>query len=748
MPKRCPTAIFWYWNADPTPDGIRRQLAAIRAAGFQAVYVHPMPDAFHKNSFFKGMEIDYLGERFFALVRLVLQECKRLGLKMLLYDEAGWPSGGVLGRLVAAHPECEAKVLRRLPNGETYLATRTRPAPEIPVPELLDKRTTLHFIEMVHERYLAELGDEFGKTITGIFTDEPFFWCYTGTEEVRFHPAIVRGLRRKFGLSFWKEVLPRLWKGAPADGTTREMRRKYLSVCSDLFARNYTQVIARWCHKHHLQLEGHLDHDNEFFLTGTDMDFLTGLDGFDVPGVDAIWRQIYPAPDGTPGHYARLASSVAMRHRRQEALCECFNVYGYGLTGATMNWVACTLLHKGVNRLYPMPYLYEDKGIRKVCCSTDISPRVPTWDAMGALNRFWRWAADFNVGAVEADVWLFARCACPAPDSRLDPPQECRDADARMERLMDALDDAGVFWRFANELDAHPGRKPPRLLIAPNGTGLSDRQAAFFPRIETDIPSDIADFAPLDFIAVDGCRVRPVRRPDGPAVMLFNPNNKEATVRFRSRATWCDLVAPGDLYPRLKPLQQAEGAVSVTLPPWGLRLIREGVPEAAATWHATALPLEFRIVKKETLRLALEKPTHYETTICDEAFPASGRYTDDHRDFSGRLMLEARFNAAAAGDFLLEFPWAAHALRVSCNGRPCGERAFGPWLFAVRLKAGENRLRVRLSSSAGNEFRRCFREELEPAGYVNVYASFIKRYVIDDAVCGLAPTATLYAKQP
>lgn len=49
--------IFWYWNADPTPNGIRRQLTQIRAAGFRSVYLHPMPDNFRKSDFKSGMKM-------------------------------------------------------------------------------------------------------------------------------------------------------------------------------------------------------------------------------------------------------------------------------------------------------------------------------------------------------------------------------------------------------------------------------------------------------------------------------------------------------------------------------------------------------------------------------------------------------------------------------------------------------------------------------------------------------------------
>ena len=111
MTNTLATGIFWFWNATPTPAGIRRQLKDISDAGFNCVYIHPMPDSFHPWNFFVGMKCSYLGKKYFELLAVALEECKKLGLTMMLYDEGGWPSGGVLDRLIARYPECRGKFL-------------------------------------------------------------------------------------------------------------------------------------------------------------------------------------------------------------------------------------------------------------------------------------------------------------------------------------------------------------------------------------------------------------------------------------------------------------------------------------------------------------------------------------------------------------------------------------------------------------------------------------------------------------
>ena len=63
------------------------------------------------------------------------------------------------------------------------------------------------------------------------------------------------------------------------------------------------------------------------------------------------------------------------------------------------------------------------------------------------------------------------------------------------------------------------------------------------------------------------------------------------------------------------------------------------------------------------------------------------------------------------------------------------------------LKKGVNKLSLKVSSSAGNEFRRCFREELEPAGYFNTYAKRFTLYPVDDDKCGISNNITIYKER-
>jgi hypothetical protein len=741
--KNISSGIFLYWNSTPSEGGLARHLKNIADAGFKCVYLHPLPDSFHKHHFFRGMECSYLGKRYFELAKAMLDECRRLGLVMMLFDEGGWPSGGVLDRLVKVYPQRRARYLTRNADGGLDTVYEEEP-------DLLDQRTTETFLEMTHEKYREAFGDEFGKTIKGIFTDEPFFRCHVGRQQVRIADGMEKRIREKFNCDLIKDLLPFLWEGTENLPGAQEARRKYIQVCSEMFAENYSKVLEKWCQKNHLQLEGHFSGEYEHFGVARFGDLLEILTPLHVPGIDVIWRQIYPG-DGM-AHFARLAPSAAIRRRRQEALCECFNVYGYGITPPLMSWVANTLLIQGVNRILPMPYLYSDIEQRKICCSTDFSPRVPQWDAMRALTDFWNIAGQFDTGAIDPDVWVLARAEYPVPDVTWLTQEKQSQAEKRVYTLLDRLDHEAVHWRFATYSD-FLGKRLPKVLVLPSALDEWEKEA--FPRllkagvkIISGWDDCLKKHACVSLVDKDNiCRVLPCIRPEGESLMVFNPSDKTVTFRFRSEEAWKELPADKELA-GLYPAVHSKGVLSLPLPPGALRILLKGKEAEEETSTFTELPLQLHwtVSKEERLSLSAEKPTRFKSTRLNEPLPADGLYKKS--DFSGKLTLETELQLPENSSGYLVFERVCHAAELFVNGRRSALRAFAPWAFPVKLRKGKNTLKLRVFSSAGNEWRRCFREELEPRKWFNTYyPGRIKEYTVDDAETGIPGGIVLFSKK-
>ena len=749
--------IFWYWNANPTPGGIRRQLSAMRDAGFRCVYLHPMPDSYHKAFFFQGMETAYLGKRFFELARVMLDECRRLGLTMMLYDEGGWPSGSVVDTLVKKHPEDRVRALVRDGNG--YREIR----PDLP--DLTNPAVTDHFLEAVYQRYHQELGDAFGKEIRGIFTDEPFWECYLPHDAVAVPPGIRQELRRSYGLDF-ETILPLLFPGNPPTDEVIRARRCYVDVCTRLFARNYTRRIARWCHRHHLEFEGHYLFEELFFRTGFFNDFPRILDPMDVPGVDAIFRQIYPGagkqprpdPCGYPecgnGQYARFAQCAAIRNHRREALCECFNVYGYAMTTGVMFYVANSLAVKGINRILTMPYLYSDRGMRKISCSSDYSPRHPLWRHLRPLNEYLAWLGQFDAGALDPEIRVLAVTECFAGDNIHRPLPAAKAYAEAVDAMLERLDDALVFWRFTTP-DELAGNNRPRVLILPGPCRIPEVQAQLA-ALASDGVTILDGFAVTDFRQfADLAAEEPVRqvkllvaqRPEGRVRMLFNASSERKSLRFSSASPFRELPPPDDAPGTLSPLQYADGIYEVALEPWNLRILVESdtpLETVAAPVPERRLELAWHLARVERLRYAKLAPTRYEAVRENRPLPASGMYTELEPEFSGTVVLTAEFDSAEAFDGLLQFDRICYGGELRVNRRRCGVRAFAPWVYRIPVRRGRNRIELRVNSSAGNEWSRCFREELKPAGWFNDYVQEIEYFTEDATECGAASGATLF----
>ena len=112
-------APFWFWNGDMQPEEMERQLRAMKEAGIHQVVFHPRSGL--GGEFNHGEMEYYLSETYFDRFKIALEICRKLSLKVILYDEYNWPSGqgggrvlkgGIVGtRQVPPNPDYMAKLL-------------------------------------------------------------------------------------------------------------------------------------------------------------------------------------------------------------------------------------------------------------------------------------------------------------------------------------------------------------------------------------------------------------------------------------------------------------------------------------------------------------------------------------------------------------------------------------------------------------------------------------------------------------
>ena len=74
---------FWSLNDSLQADEMRRQLALFKEGGFGGAFFHSRP----------GLLTPYLSEEWFEMMKVGVDECRKLGLEAWFYDEDKWPSG-------------------------------------------------------------------------------------------------------------------------------------------------------------------------------------------------------------------------------------------------------------------------------------------------------------------------------------------------------------------------------------------------------------------------------------------------------------------------------------------------------------------------------------------------------------------------------------------------------------------------------------------------------------------------------
>ncbi|GAB3093799.1 hypothetical protein [Isoptericola nanjingensis] len=94
---------FVFWNDDLDDAGVVAQLQEISEAGFVGVTLSARVGL--------SRRVGYLTDEFLRLVRVAVDECARLGLAVMLYDEASYPSGSANGAVVARDPASAARCL-------------------------------------------------------------------------------------------------------------------------------------------------------------------------------------------------------------------------------------------------------------------------------------------------------------------------------------------------------------------------------------------------------------------------------------------------------------------------------------------------------------------------------------------------------------------------------------------------------------------------------------------------------------
>lgn len=285
---------LWVWNDELDWARLKEQLAQFREQGMGGVFVHPRP----------GLMTEYLSEQWFKLWELSVNEGKRLGLFVNIYDENSYPSGFAGGHVPSLAPDTvvqsvvpdfetdpdeidlknsatvaafvvelngsgsvrsATRILRRaeaVPGGKflVFRLRRARGRPwnaGFPYVDLTNPQTTPIFLRTTYEVYKKRLGHEFGKTVVWAFTDEPNV-ANAGKLALPLSAYTLAEFRRRCGYDL-ADHLPSLYWDV---GDYRRVRFDYWQTIHDLWKENFMRPMFEWCDRNNLRFTGHwLEHD-------------------------------------------------------------------------------------------------------------------------------------------------------------------------------------------------------------------------------------------------------------------------------------------------------------------------------------------------------------------------------------------------------------------------------------------------------------------------------------------------------
>ena len=391
--------FYWGWDGEITAEVIARDLDAFKERGVHIVSLESGYD----------MGSPYLSEGWFELVKKTVELARERDMRVWIIDEGKYPSGFAGGKFTTDAPELRMKALvieeqTELAGGETiskqlspdvvsavafnqldstdqildiqsgqlqwtapegnwqvtlikhdFRSSPTRAAnnptrgkdPSNSLCDYLDPAATKKFIEFTHEQHKKYVGDEFGKTVLGFRGDEPDY----SIRGIPWTPMIFEVFMEQKGYDVQPYVAsffsPRLTE------EQKRIKADYWNVWSDLFAKNFFKIQADWCAEHKLEYLVHLNKEDDMMvLINHEGDFFKCMQQVQMPGIDAIWNQIWP--DSLITDFPKYASSVAHVYGKPRSFTESFAAYRKRPDVRQAKWVLDHQLVRGINMVEVM----------------------------------------------------------------------------------------------------------------------------------------------------------------------------------------------------------------------------------------------------------------------------------------------------------------------------------------------------------------------------------------------------------
>ena len=355
---------FWSWNDKLEPNELRKQIAWMKQNELGGFFMHARG----------GLKTDYLSKEWMNCISTCADYAKELGMDAWAYDENGWPSGFVGGKLLEEESNCDKYILHTIgefdatatvsylikedtiqqitsatEQGEylnLYIHTSVSTA-DILNPEVVNK-----FIKLTHEAYKDSIGEEFSTKIRGFFTDEPQYY--------RAHTPFTTMLVEYFSKQYNVDIFNELGLLFVEKKGYRRFRYRYFKAMQHLMLEAFAKNIYDWCNENGVSFTGHYIQedslDGQMLCCAGIMPFYKYMT---MPGIDWL------GPGADNAIPVRQLASVAAQYDKKQMITETFGCCGWDITPKNIKRIADFQFVNGVTTLCHHLIPYAEYGQRK-----------------------------------------------------------------------------------------------------------------------------------------------------------------------------------------------------------------------------------------------------------------------------------------------------------------------------------------------------------------------------------------------
>lgn len=289
------------------------------------------------------------------------------------------PRGGAVNQTFA---------LRRpeIPDGYQLLAlTAIQPGEEGAwgcLPDLLCPGAFDVFAACSLDPYIDTVGEFFGTTIPGIFTDE-----------AKAHGGfpLTRDLFSAFQQEFGYDLRPRLYQlfGAPLGDEWIRTRLDYRHWVGERFLSVFVRPYRQYCEQHNLLLIGHMSPEDDPIQEAVTLtSVMPIMRELHYPGTDLI----VPVTGNRAAPLLNLGSLriASLRAQLQRPCCtsESLGLSRYDTTSAQarhlLAWQKCL----GVDRFFPHGFFMGNEGVAAYEAPPDFGPDSPLFSGISLVNKW------------------------------------------------------------------------------------------------------------------------------------------------------------------------------------------------------------------------------------------------------------------------------------------------------------------------------------------------------------------------